>query len=185
MRNDAGSPARERTQPDPRGAGSSPIVVLSYAFSGADRVQEALAVDTQLACTQGTGVIPLCELAAETWQRVEGQRESTLSRLAISSIRGMVSAQMTVMLAGLGRSRWCELATASPSAVTPFLRVFPSAAVVCVHRSSLDVIRAGAQAGRWGLQGQVPLPYLMPNPGNSVAALAAYWAHSTEQLLAF
>ncbi len=185
MRNDEQSPPRGGQQSPPRSAGQSPIVVLSYAYSGARRVQELLAVDTELACTLATGVIPLCEVAAETWRRVEGRSGQDLSRLAVSTIRGIASVQVTVILAGSGKSRWCELATAPPSAMAPFLQVFPHTGIVCIHRSSLDVIRAGVQASPWGLQGQGLLPYLLSHPGNSVAALAAYWAQSTEQLLAF
>lgn len=172
-------------QPASRGVANSPIVVLSYAYSGARRVQEVLAADAELACTVATGVIPLCEAAAETWRRVEGRSGQSLSPLAVSTLRGMVSAQVTMILAGLGKSRWCEVAATDPSAMDPFLQVFPQAGVVCTHRSCLDVIRAGVGANPWGLQGQGFLPYLLVHPGNSVAALAAYWAHSTEQLLAF
>jgi hypothetical protein len=166
-------------------AGRSPVVVLSYAYSGAQHVQEALAAGTGLASTAATGIIPLCEAAGETWRRVEGRGGQALSRLAVSSIRGMVSAQVALILADAGKSRWCELATAPSSALGAFLEVFPGADVVCVHRASLDVIRDGVRANPWGLQGQGFLPYLLAHPGNSVAALAAYWARSAEDLLAF
>jgi hypothetical protein len=185
MRNDGQAPAGGEERPLRRSAGNSPVVVLSYAYSGARHVQEALAADTELACTVASGVIPLCEVAAETWQRVEGRSTQALSRLAVSTIRGIVSAQVTVMLGFSGKSRWCELATATPSAVESFLQVFPHAGIVCVHRASLDVIRAGVRASPWGLQGQGLMPYILSHPGNSVAALGAYWAHSTEQLLVF
>jgi hypothetical protein len=33
----------------------------------------ALAADTGLACTTGTGIIPLCAIAAETWRRIDGR----------------------------------------------------------------------------------------------------------------
>jgi hypothetical protein len=172
-------------QPDARRAGNSPIILLSYAYSGARRVQEALTADTDLACTVSTGVIPLCDMAAETWRRVEGRDGQTLSPLALSSIRQMASTQVTTILAGVGKRRWCELATATPGTMVTFLQVFPHAAVVCVHRFSLDVIREGIDASSWGLQDRGLIPYVMAHPGNNVAALAAHWARSTEQLLAF
>jgi hypothetical protein len=108
-----------------------------------------------------------------------------MSQLAVSTVRSLVTAQLTVLLAGLGKARWCELATASPGAAEAFLQVFPQAGFVCVHRHCLDVVRAGVEARPWGLQGQGLAPYLVAYPGNSVAALAAYWADSTEELLAF
>jgi hypothetical protein len=167
------------------GTAAGPIILLSYGYSGGPRVQEALAADTSLACTSGTGVIPLCEGAAETWRRVEGHSGQAMSALAVSTIRGLITAQVTTILAGAGKARWCELATASPAVAGPFLQVFPHTAFVCVHRNCLDVIRAGVQASPWGLQGQGLASYLLPYPGNSVAALAAYWATCTEELLTF
>lgn len=164
---------------------TGPVLVLSYGYSGAAQVQAALAAGADLACTSGTGIVPMCEAAAETWRRVEGRNTARLSGLALATIRGMVTAQVTIILASAGRSRWCEFAAAPPGATDAFLQVFPQTAVVCVHRDCLDVIRAGVSANPWGLQGPALLPYLMSSQGNSVAALAAYWAQSTEELLAF
>jgi hypothetical protein len=187
-----GAEAEQRPQPAARdlvtagaGAPNSPIIVLSYAYAGAERVQNALAVDSSLGCTSGTGVIPQCAAAAEAWRRIEGQQGTTMSRLAATAIRGLVTAQIATILARSGQPRWCELATASPGAAGAFLQVFPDAHFVCVHRSCLDVIRAGVQANPWGLQGQSFKPFLLAYPGNSAAALAAYWVSSTEQLLGF
>jgi len=162
-----------------------PIVILSYAYSGADRVQQAIAAGGDLACTSGTGIIPLCAAAAETWRRVDGRDAGAPSPLAAASIRGMVAAQMTAILATAGKTRWCELATASPSAAESFLQVFPQAIFLCVHRSCEAVVRSAVQANPWGLHGRGVTPYLLAYPGNSVAALAAYWADSAEQLIAF
>jgi hypothetical protein len=171
-----------QTSPD---SGNGPIVILSYAYSGAQQVQDALAVGTGLACTSGTGIIPLCATAAESWRQVEGRDEPVMSRLAVSTTRALVAAQMTTILASLGQPRWCELSTAAPSAAEPLLQVFPQTAFVCVHRPCLDVIRAAVRANPWGLAGQGLTPYLLVHPGNSVAALAAHWAARTEELLAF
>ena len=167
------------------GTAKSPVLVLSYAYSGAARVQDLLAAGTNLACTSGTGIIPLADAAAETWRRVEGQPAEAMSHLAVSTIRGLVAAQVTLILSGSGQSRWCELVTAPPSAVGPFLQIYPQTGFVCVHRSCTDVIRAGVQASPWGLYGQGLMPYLSSFPGNTVAALAAYWLNSAEELLAF
>ena len=164
---------------------TGPVLVLSYGYSGAAQVQKALAAGADLACTSGTGIVPMCEAAAETWRRVEGRNTPRLSGLALATIRGMVTAQVTTILASAGRSRWCEFAAAPPGATDAFLQVFPQTAVVCVHRDCLDVIRAAVSANPWGLQGPALVPYLMSYQGNSVAALAAYWAQSAEELLAF
>lgn len=168
-----------------RSTAGSPVIVLSYLYSGADRVQDAIAAGTDWACTSFTGIVPLCAAAAQTWRQVEGEREAGLSRLAEATIRGLVTAQVTAILADTGRTRWCELAGAPPSVAESFLQIFPGSQFVCVHRACPEVIRTGIQASPWGLQNQALTPYLLNFPGNSVAALAAYWANSTEQLLAF
>jgi len=178
-------PAKGGSEASDSAVRNAPVIMLSYQHSGAGRVQDLLAAGTGLACTSGTGIIPLCAAAAETWRRIEGHHGRAMSRLAVAAVRGLVSAQITVILAGVGKTRWCELATADPSAAQSFLEVFPHAVFVCVHRRCPDVIRAGIQASPWGLHGQGLGPYLLSYPGNSLATLAAYLANSTEELLAF
>jgi hypothetical protein len=178
-------PGEDRDHLARSGTGNGPVIVLSYNYSGAERVQQALAADTELACTAATGIIPICQAAAETWRRIDGQRSRQISRLGTSSIRSLVTAQVTTILAEAGRTRWCELATAAPSAAGTFLQVFPDTRVVSVHRSCPGVIRAAVQASPWGVQGAGLMPFLIAYPGNSVAALAAYWASSAEELLVF
>jgi hypothetical protein len=162
-----------------------PVIMLSYAHSGAQQVQDILAAGSGLACTASTGILPLTAAAADTWRRIDGHAGPGLSQLAISAIRALVSTQITIILAGAGAARWCELATAAASTAEDFLRIFPQAAFVCVHRRCLDVIRTGVQASPWGLAGQGLTSSLLRYPGNSVAALAAYWANATADLLAF
>ena len=69
---------------------SSPVLVLSYAHSGAQRVQDILADGTGLACTSGTGVIPQCAAASEAWRQVENRDDHLMSRLAVSTVRGLM-----------------------------------------------------------------------------------------------
>ena len=164
---------------------NAPVIVLSYGYTGAGHVQQVLAADACLGCTSGTGVIPLCATAAETWRRIEGRDGLAISSLAAATIRAMITAQVSAILVGIGKTRWCELATAPPSSIEPFRQLFPGTHFVCVHRSCLDVVRVGVRAQPWGLQGHAVRPYAVAYPGNNVAALAAYWADSTEQLLAF
>jgi hypothetical protein len=177
--------AEQSTQASNGGARTGPVILLSYPYSGAGRVQRFLGATTGLACTSGTGIIPLCDAAAQTWRRIDGLDERALSRLAVTTIRGLVTAQVTAILANAGKKRWCELATSDPSAAQSFVKAIPGAAVVCVHRGCLETIRAWITASPWGLHGAGLAPYLLAYPGNSVAAVAACWANSTDALLAF
>jgi hypothetical protein len=165
--------------------GNAPLVVLSYLYAGAARVQSALTAGSGVACTSGTGILPLCAAAADTWRRVEGQPGAALSGLAAASTRSLVNAQVMAILAGSSQTRWCELATTTPETAETFLQLFPNVRFVCVHRRCPEVIKAAVQANPWGLQGQGFTPYLLNYFGNSAAALAAYWANSAEQLIAF
>jgi hypothetical protein len=167
------------------GAGNGPVIVLSYLHSGAYFVQQALAAGTDLVCTQSTGIVATCATVAETWQRLENRTGRPLSPLAAASVRELVNAQLITVLSTAAGSRWCELAIASPDAAASFGEVIPATRFVCVHRSAAPVIRVGAQAGLWGLGGQIPLSYIMSYPGNSVAAIATYWAEAAQALLAF
>jgi hypothetical protein len=174
-----------RARQGPDRPGEDPVVILSYLYSGAALVQEALSEDSHLARTQSTGILPLCAAAADTWQRVEGGNGQRLSRLALVSVRQLVTTQVAVLLAAAGKTRWCELAAASADTDAVFRQVFPHAGFVCVHRSCTGVVAAGVEASPWGVLGPPIGRYALAHPGNSVAALAAYWVRSTDLLLQF
>ncbi len=188
----------ERTHPSPAGirgamgAGSieasrwgrnGPIIVLAYPHSGAGLLQEMLAENRSLTCTSGTGVVPLCRAALGTWRVVDGN--TAPSPLAIKSVRALAGTLITAIQAGAGSSRWCEVASAAPEAADDFLEVFPETAFVCLHRGLPGVLAEGMAAYPWGLGGSPFWPFAASYPGNSVAAIAAYWAVWTEQLIDF
>src|SRR5438128_3986981 len=181
----ASAPPQAHCQQPQTARALAPVILLSYAHSGAAAVQRFLAEGTDLACTQGTGILPLCEVAAASWAQVDRRPGKAMSQLAVSSTRALVSVQLTVMLAASGKRRWCELATSPPSAAEAFLQIFPSTRVICVHRRCADVIAAAAKAQPWGLAGSAMAAYAFNYPGNSLAAIAAYWVSVTERLLAF
>lgn len=170
---------------DVRSEGNGPVIILSYLYSGAQFVQNSLAEDTNLACTTGTGVLPQCETTAAAWARISDRMDDAMSPLALSSIRALVSTQLTAILANTGRRRWCELVIAAPSAVQTFMQIVPSARCVCVHRACNGVISDAIAAHPWGLASPALTRFASRHPGNSVAAVAAYWVAVTERLLAF
>lgn len=183
----AGGSADPGSAPGPREDGiwaRSPVIVLGYPYCGAARLRQLLSGHTALACTSGTGLLPLCEVAAATWRQVEG-RQGALSPLAAASIRALTGSLITTALAGTGKLRWCEVAFARPSSAEVFLQVYPSARFICMHRQWLDVVREAIQANPWGLADSPFQSFAYGYPGNSVAAVAAHWAASTEPLLEF
>lgn len=160
----------------------TPVILLSYPHSGATLVQEALTAGADLACTSGTGILPMCELIAAVWAGIEGDSGPPMSQLARSAARSLVSAQLSCLLAQTGRRRWCELATAPPDAARAFLQLFPAADVVCVHRTCTGLITQAVRDRPWGL-GPDLTPFTLHHPGNTVAALASFWLAATEGLL--
>jgi hypothetical protein len=169
---------------DSDGAQTCPVIVLTYAKSGVEYLQRMLSGQAVLACTSGTGLLPLCDMAAATWREVDN-RDGPLSRMAVASIHAMASSMITTILAGAGGSRWCEVAFGRTSGAETFLELYPATKFLCLHRSCPDVIRAGAQANPWGLAGSAFGPFATTHPGSSAAAIAAYWAARTEPLLQF
>jgi len=158
--------------------------VLTYAHAGAELLTQALSASTSLACTSGTGLLPVCHAAVSTWQRLEN-RDGVPSALGIKSVRELARTMVTVIQAGAGASRWCETAITSAAAAGTFLQLFPTATFLCHHRSLRGVIAEGLRAYPWGLGGSPFWSYSGAHPGNNVATIAAYWAACTESLLEF
>jgi hypothetical protein len=170
-----------------RPAQAAPVIILGYPHSGAARLLSLLSDSTTLACTSGTGLLPLVDLAAAVWRRTEERDAGSgqISALAAASIRAMIGALLTQILASAGRDRWCEFAVASEEAAGTFLSLYPAARFVCLHRCFSDVARTAIQASPWGLAGPGYAPFLAAYPGNTLAALATWWAARTSALLAF
>jgi hypothetical protein len=163
---------------------AAPVVVLTYAHSGAESLQRLLADSGTFACTAGTGLLPLCDQAAAAWRKAE-RRPGPLSTLAITSIRAMTDAVITIILAENGKSRWCETALAPPNCARTFLQVYPHAQFLCLHRHCKSVVDAAVAANPWGLADNAFKPFAMAHPTSSIAAISAYWAAVTEPLLDF
>jgi hypothetical protein len=163
-----------------------PVVVLTYSFSGWRRLQGMLERVPELACTAGTGVLGMCDMAARAWANVEEGDGEHMSSLAVKSIRAMVISMMTVMVTRSSRARrWCETATAEPAAAETFLRIVPATQFLCLHRSCPDVVRTVLRSSPWGIIAESFTPYLQVHPANATAAIAACWADSAGQLLDF
>lgn len=180
------APGYDHGRPGPGDpARRDPVIVLTYAYSGAERLQSLLARHPELACTSGTGILPLCEQAAATWRNVDGRPEGPLSALAITSTRALATGIITALLAQAGNRRWCELATASPVSAETFSQLYPGTRFLCLHRACPDVAHAALHTSPWGLAGPTFAPFNAAHPASSVAALTAYWTAHTGPLLAF
>ncbi|MGH3169577.1 MAG: sulfotransferase [Trebonia sp.] len=166
-------------------ADSAPVIVLTYPHAGGEQLSARLARHPDLACTTGTGILPMCEQIAAAWRAVDGRPPGPPSQLAETSTRALATSMITALLARQGKRRWCEVAIASPDAAGVFVRLFPGTRVVCLHRSGPDVVQAAVQAGSWGLAGPAYASFTSAHPASGTAALIAYWAARTTALMAF
>lgn len=181
---------QEAREGEPRGQGDaardSPVIVLASAYSGADRLAGLLGCHPALACTTGTGVLPLCEQAMAVWRNADGRAASGRpSRLASTTTRTLVTSAITSILVREGKRRWCEVAAASPRAAEAFLRLYPGTRFVCLYRAFPGAIRAALDASPWGLADPEFAPFTRAYPASTVAALTAYWVAHTGSLLEF
>jgi hypothetical protein len=166
-------------------ASRAPVIVLAPAYFGASTLRSLLASHPDLACTSGTGLLPLCEQAMATWRNADGRPARPPSSLASAATRALAASVITSILAREGKPRWCEVAAASPQAAETFLRLYPETRFLCLYRACQGVIRAVLDASPWGVTDPIFAPLILKYPASTVASLTAYWVTVTGPLLAF
>jgi protein-tyrosine sulfotransferase len=174
------APARQGAAA-PAGTSACRLLCLTYPYSGNAQFRQILSGRAGIICTAGTGLLALCEQAVATWRAIE-DRDGPVSALARTSVASMVQTMTSVVLADSGATRWCDVARAEPRAAQTYLKVFPAAKFLCLHRDCLDVMRTGIRAHPWGMAGSPFAPFAASNEG-SAAIIAAYWAANTAALL--
>jgi hypothetical protein len=168
-----------------RPASGAPVIVLAPAYSGASTLRALLEGHPDLACTSGTGLLPLCEQAMATWRRADGRPAGAPSSLATTATRALAASIITSILAREGKPRWCEIAAASPQAAKTFLRLYPGTRFLCLHRACPGLIRAVLDASPWGITDPAFTSFTSRYPASTVASLTAYWVTVTAGLLDF
>jgi Sulfotransferase family len=166
---------------DPR----APVIVLAPAYSGAGALRSLLAEHPDLACTAGTGLLPLCEQAMATWRAADARPAGPPSAMACTATRVLANSVIISILARARKSRWCEVAAANPEAAATFLRLYPGTRFLCLHRACPGFIRAALDASPWGITDPVFAAFTSRHPANTVASLTSYWVTATGPLLAF
>jgi hypothetical protein len=148
-----------------------------------DRLQAALSAHSDLACTSGVGLLPLCEQASAAWQELDGRHRLAPSPLAAATIRAMIASMATALLARTGRRLWCEFTSAPPASAKTFLHMYPAARIICAHQACPRFIRSVLANSPWGLSGPGFAPFVAAYPNSTITALTAYWAARTRAFI--
>ena len=120
------------------GVVNGPVIMLAYAHSGADRVQDALAAGTKLACTAGTGIIPLCAAAAELEliiisDEIYGDLMHDPQQVVRSP--AAIAPDRTVVTTARARSGWLAQTRAAVTRAGRYAAASSSRAPTCPNRS--------------------------------------------------
>jgi len=166
-------------------ASRAPVIVLAPAYCGASTLRSMLEGHPDLACTSGTGLLPLCEQAMATWRNADRRPSGSPSSLACTTTRALATSLITSILVREGGRRWCEVAAVNPEAAGTFLHLYPGTRFLCLYRACPGVIRAALDASPWGITDPVLAPFTSRYPASTVASLTAYWVMHAAALLAF
>ena len=102
----------------------------------------------------------------------------------LAGLRRSFDPMIASYLARTGKRRYCDKSLGGAMHSGLLKQVWPDAVFISLYRHPMDVIGSGVEASPWGLNGYGFEGYVAANPGNSVAALARYWADYTAAIVA-
>ena len=180
----AGRPGEDREWLDP-------VFVSFAARSGSTLTRFLLDAHPDLACPPETNLPELCARLVRMWSLLTAAPTAAsldepleVQDLVAAGIRRTVGMMIGPYLAKRGKQRYCDKSLHVAKHAELLLRVFPRARFVCLYRHPMDVIASGIEACPWGLKDFGFDPYAAGSPGNSVLAIARYWADYTAAALA-
>jgi hypothetical protein len=161
-----------------------PVFVLCNARSGSTLLRFLLDAHPELACPPETNLPGLCVQLATVWSLIEGAPLSAergdeppeIPEGAIAGVRETMDRMVGSYLARRGKKRYCDKSLGTARFAELLLRVYPGAKFLCLYRHPMDVIASGIEACPWGLNGYGFDQYIANTPGNTVWALARFWA---------
>jgi protein-tyrosine sulfotransferase len=180
----AGHPGEDREWLDP-------VFVSFAARSGSTLTRFLLDAHPDLACPPETNLPDLCarlarmrSLLTATPTAASLDEPVEVQGSVAAGIRRTVGMMIEPYLAKRGKQRYCDKSLHVAKHGELLLRVFPRARFMCLYRHPMDVIASGIEACPWGLKDFGFDPYAAGSPGNSVLAIARYWADYTATALA-
>jgi hypothetical protein len=192
MASDTMATASKLGNGDWAGQFADPVFVMCNGRSGSTLLRFLLDAHPDLACPPETNLPGLCGQLATVWSLIEGaplnlQRGDEPPHVpdsAIAGVRHTMDRMVGSYLARRGKKRYCDKSLGTARFADLLTRVYPEARFLCLYRHPMDVIASGLEACPWGLNGYGFDPYIADTPGNSIMALARFWADSATTSLA-
>jgi hypothetical protein len=174
------------------GASENPVFVLCTGRSGSTLLRFLLDAHPDLACPPEMKLPAVVAQLATLWSTIEaippsggsGNGMAGMPAAAVAGIRHTVDLMVGPYLARRGKKRYCNKDLGTEPYADVLQEVYPKAKFICLYRHPMDVIASGIEACPWGLANYGFEPYVAGAPGNSVLALARYWADHTAAIMA-
>jgi hypothetical protein len=179
--------------PDPGTACDSPVFVLTSSRSGSTLLRFILDSHPELACPPETVVSSACAAMLRSWMILEeaGSAGKPLTDdgqvppAGIAVVQSAMDELFGAYLRRRGKQRWCDKSLDSHLYAGMLAQAYPKAKFVCLYRHCMDVIASGVEACPWGVTRFGFDPFVAQYPGNSVAAIGAYWMSCAQTITAF
>jgi protein-tyrosine sulfotransferase len=180
----------ELSEAGPAAGVQGPVFVLCAARSGSTLLRFVLDAHPELACPPETKLPAMCAQLAGVWSLLEGSHvpgdasdPDAIPEPAVAGMRRALDDMIGGYLRRTGKRRFCDKSLGAAPQAALLLRLFPDARFICLYRHPMDVIASGIEACPWGLNGFGFDAYAAMSPGNSVQALAQFWADNMSAIL--
>lgn len=167
-----------------------PVFVLCTSRSGSTLLRFLLDAHPDLACPPELKMPVVLTQLARLWSAMETpgrvapkNAAPTVPPAVAAGIRQTMDLIIGPYLAGRGKKRYCDKNLGTEQQAETLLAVYPEAKFICLYRHPMDMIASGVEACPWGLGSYGFEPYVAQAPGNSVLAVARYWADHVGAIL--
>jgi hypothetical protein len=172
---------------------ADPVFILASSRSGSTLLRFILDSHPDLACPPETNVTGAALHLLRSWSVLEqassqqwaAPANTPLPVPVIDSVRRTLDFAYRRYLERRGKKRWCDKSVETPMYASILTMLYPQARFLCLYRHCMDVIASGIEISPWGLSGFGFSSYAAQNPGNSVEAIASYWADCSSLILKY